>query len=1024
MNVLVEVLKTDLPAEVNVLACRMEAHGGEVVSNSSKLVLDGAPALPLLAFRFKKASTHAALVFTALNINQEIGSSLYPLTFNSRMVRLLGPLIPAAMAKRPHLTHITTKIPGSEIEKVVGRVWFRIAEYKPTKKPSPPDPNASWMKLDVVQNHFSQLQPTQPSSPNVTALVSRETEILSNAPVPDQTAILSVLFHSVTTKLPELTPGNLLSIACIGSTSDVKEVKIFGSGAGPMHTLSILKAVNVQCDTGTMLELHLASTDGTTLYFSAVCPLSDLLPFKNYNWEFNWRWLPGVTGFSPEESQGNLEPNLAVSVVCWPSLSDYPDYEGLEVFVEGVEFESNLSEVDLVLRCHLAELEERGTGTRRPLYGLCREREEDQDFNAAVIQYSSGNSEQPVTRPAYFFFPSQPNFSTDDSNQILFILYATSHNSCLWWQTESNSTAAIDLTEPLRQLLSQPDNQEGVRWEIASDVITNTSIDALTVHKITGILKWKAPNNKFLSTSTLSMMSRLPLLSDFQARLTGVTTPALDSDVVWKEAVARIGSDVLKLREEIKLLKKENKEYEEYIVNMEASIIVTASEQSKLQHFTKSDLIHKVLEISERLRVEMQASKTSQSKVRALQNKLIQKNDVESRYAELQAAHTAQQKFVRELQTKIAKYKKFIGTCKQQEAVINKLETLVTRDTRDPTGKEALDILTKENARLRAQLSNYQRSGADNWDISDEREKTFDTLKTELGKTQNRCRELEEEVAYLSKCPGVSNATYLGEKDKVEVLERRLEVAAIREQAVIEELKENAGKWAKDKVRQEIQMAELQRPPSGTRRRNRNENKLEKGTVVAAADSGSKLHSHHHHRRQSQTSTPSSASYHQPPPLMSPSMVASPGSRERRGSLPSSPSPISIATFQSTVATPTPTGSHTALHGQSRASVPVQPSHSHTPGYGQSVQASNSRTPGYVQTGQSRASGPLPTSHSRARSKVSNKLTSGRVQTSGQQAAASKRSSLSHSNEPLSPARVPMSTSRATQSHLTIRPKK
>lgn len=950
MNVELEVLKTDLPGGVDTLACKMEALGnGEIVSDSSRLSQGGFPTLPTLKFRFRKTSTHVGLLFRVLSGDKEQGSCMYPLTFNSRLIHQAEQLVPSARAKDPHLAYLSSKVPNLDLEKVVGRIWFKIKDLKVSTKQKQGEgskKDGDWRKLDGVKEQLS--CPSLPT-PNVAKLISREAELTSACPVPSQTAMVSIIYHSVTTKL-SLISGNISAIACIGSTLNTKEDALFHEGEGKVRTLPTLRTATLKC-TGTVLELYVIDSNNSTLLFSSSFPLANMLPFKHYNWEFNWRWLPGISGFCAKSSQGNLEPNVTVSVVCWPSVHDYSDFEGLEVYVDKVEFDSKYEKADLVLCCHLLGHEE----AKEPSKPIVRfqpegKREESSNFNMTVIQTTRSNGSQMIRSSAYYFFPSQPHFTAEPSaDQVVFILYAAPHDTDLWWHTDATATSSISLTKFLMQSMLQPENQNGVYWTLEPRDIANASVDSLTVRGMSGVFRWKRTKNRFLSHSTVSGMQMLPRLSDLQKPPSEALLHAAAHDErtdMWKEAVTKIGEDIIKLREENKVLKKHNQELEKYILEMEGSIIVTASDQKVLQQLSKNELIYKILEHSERLNTESRARKSLQSKVHKLQNSLIQLNDTESRYVELQGAHTAQQKLVREMQEKVAKYKKCLDTCKQQEAVIGKLEALLARDAGDQKTKELLDTLSKENLRLRTQLSK-SRAIENAGGISAEKDKTIEALREELFSVRRKCEDLEQEVAELSKQTGPHSPTYLSERDKVAELERKLEVATIREKAVMEELKQNANKWAKEKAKQEFEIAQLQR--SGNHQLQISLTTTKNETEEVSASRHQTSQSVQEHSRN-------------------PSMIASPGSRE----LPA-PSPLlkgQSATVRGDVPTPLPT--------------PITPHHSHsyaTPGKhghmtsGTSRHVTSNRS-GHVTSGhQASSNRPIPNRSGHGRSSTRSRTT-------------------------------------------------
>ena len=815
MNLEVEVVKTDLSGEANSLCCRIDALGsGEIASDSSDLMKDGRPHLPVFTFDFKNASTHVALLFSALgNGNQEVGSCLYPMTFNNKMARILGPLIPTKVAQKTHHVYLSIKSLGMGVDKVIGKVWFHIRDLTSPKQRKSGEMNGTWKNLAKSES--------VPAKPDIAELMSREADIVCAASVPSETATLSVVFHSVTTSRQALTSNDILTIACIEPEStEIKEDALFNEEEGSFRTMPSLRAIKLKCHgRNDTLQLHVADKREKNPFFSASCPLSDLTPFHQYNWEYNWRWVPGVGGFNPEHSRGNLEANVTISLAYWPSRSDFQGHEGLEVLVNGVKFNCQHEETDLVLTCELTGMSTEDTKSilsrsiRTPPYGKNHENYEMGDNNnnmkLAVIQYFSTLKES----SGYSFFSFDQNFNSRSGHQIVLSLFATSHNTDIWWHTDSASAATINLSYPLLRALLRPEYQNGVRWELSGNAITDASEKMLAVKKISGVLRWKRSSSEFLSQSITSRMPELPLLSevvvtelDLDAVFSGsqVASDKQTSDpcVLWREAMATMGKDIIRLREENEQLKIENRDYEKYVLDMEASVIVTAADQKMLLCLTKNDLIHRIVELSDRLSVEMEAKKAHQSKIHTLNNSLIKKQDIEASYVELQGAHAAQQNLVMNLQAKITKYKKYLDTCNKQDTVISQLEALVTRDVNDNTQREALDILGKENSELRAMLRKHHAHSIHGASIDTERYKTFESFRDELSKTKRMCHELERKVEKHERM----EFTVVGDKrDRVASLETKLEVAAARDRIIMDELKTSAVKWAKEKARYELE---------------------------------------------------------------------------------------------------------------------------------------------------------------------------------------------------------------------------
>ncbi len=826
MDFTVEVLETDLPAAADTISCALEALGNsEVLTQRAGLLEDGVPNLPVLKFRLKKGCSHVSLAFTASCEKQEdyylpqatssgkdIGYGLYPVTLYNPDKIQLGSLSPSNMTKKTHLVYLSkTREHGhaANVQEVVGKLSFKI-RFKTTKTFRRKE-KGSWLGLKSVERELSQQAPPEL---NLEEMVSRENSLSCNVPIPAADPKVSVIFHSVSTKISEVTSTDLLCIACIGTSAEARESAIFNKGEGPVHTLPALRPIRLRCTSeGGEVTIKVINIKEKSLVFSVSCPVAKLVPFQHYNWEYNWRCLLGPSGFNPAHSHSNSEANVTVSLVLWPSLSEHQDYEGLEVYINGVDFDKPNGRIDLVLCCELTH----GEGENDPP----AEAEEDGKFpnSCITVVKCSSSDDDAVISPGYFFFPGVPS---DEVHRINLSLYATPHNASPWWLTDSKASAVISLSKATTQVLLQPQNEEGIRWELANDALTNSSPDILMVKRASGLLRWKSKGTKFLSEDNIHKIPDLPLLSDIEvpdiSEISSVsqsdvsevlsTRPATeqvsnaDSDtalltrMMHESALAKLGKDILKLREENELLRRENQDFEKYILEMEASIIVTAADQAALQFLTKNDLIHKVVELSQRLSTEIETRKTFQSKVQRLQNTLIKKNVIESRYMELQEAHVSQQKLVRELQGKLTKYRKCADTCKQQEAVIGRLEALLENERTEWKERE-------EIARLRTPLKTpvLRRKQESAGSVQD--------LKYELLKAKRRYHDLDEELAARLRSGRVHSTTSSkdGEEDSVRKLEVKLKMAASKEKAMMQELKEKAT----EKLEYELELSRLKR---------------------------------------------------------------------------------------------------------------------------------------------------------------------------------------------------------------------
>ena len=900
MDLRVEVLETDLPAEVDTISCTAEALGNQdVITQRASLLEAGVPSLPVLKFRFKKGCSHLSLAFTATSskhghlqqspqsstsssttsIHEVVGYGLYPVTLYNPGKIKLGELDPSNAAKKTHLIHLTKAQTGvMDLQKMVGKLSFKIS-FK-TGRTFRYKGGGSWVDLDSVKQEFSRPAPLKPDLPE---LASKEHNLACNISVPGANPTVSVIFHSVATMMPDLTSSDLLCVAYIEELPEARENAIFNDGDGPIRTLPALKPIRLKCPgDGGELILNVANTKEKSLIFRTSCSLAKLVPFQHYNWEYNWRWLPGASGFNPAHSHFGLEANVAVSIVRLPSLSDYQAHEGLEILVNGVTFNRPYDGFDLVLCCQLRD----GQGADASTQAGDRK---FPDSNIVVVKCSCSDDDmcsEPIISPGYFFFPG---FSSEQAHQVDFALYITKHNSCPWWLTESKATAAINLTKATSQVLQKTEHEGGVRWELEDEVITNSSQDVLRVKKANGILRWKSTRVKFLSEESILGISDLPLLRDIEvpdvsrvidtlssgsAIINSLPTTGKSSapsstfllqGMMYETAMSKLGHDIMKLRRENELLRKENQDYEKSMLEMEASIIVTAADQMALQFLTKDDLIHRIVELSERLSTEVEARKTFQSKVRQLQNTMIEKNNIELRYFELQEAHVAQQRLIRELQTKVAKYRKCAETCQQQETVIRQLEALLEQDREKWKKNEEL-------AHLRTPVKTPTRQDRMKGNTG---RVTNQDLKYEVLKAKKRYQDLEDELAQrLRSGEAHSTTSSYCEGDRMEHLEKKLEEATTREKALMQELKEKAA----EREEYEHQVARLKERQSHSLKRLSAEHEASVSHSTRAASWRGRSRDHSAVTSSHSHDTPSAA-YHRRSQDPDPSQQHSPSSR-------------------------------------------------------------------------------------------------------------------------------------------------
>ena len=882
MDIVVEVLKVELKGTPSFeLLCKVETDTNDeilVESSSVDLSSDGAPPprakvtksktkvrieephLARFRFCFKNPSPVAALLFTAVRSGAsqssthqsssspaigtssgsteaegEIGQCFFPITFQPSSVINMGSLGLKAdeMAKQTQTGFLTKKLDGMNVNKVVGRIFFKVVNQKRLPKTSLLTSQSSYLDLKISKERYA--KPVK-SGPLVSDLAAQEkASSCRRTAMPGDNPVINVIFHCAASdqeeKLKDLHP-----IACLGTSTDVREDVFFKDDSGQeARVASILRPVSLRCSTGNdestkeVLEVHLSGGSPGKALFSAAHTVEMFYPFKHYNWEYNWRWLPGTQSSILEKFQSNnKESKVILSVVYVPKASDFTEYEGLEVLIQQLDLEAFAKDRNLIACVQLEEgdevvvsLGEKATATHNSPFKL---NISNHNFNIALMQFNNAGLEQDATSagsvtPAYFFFAINPFFrSKSRSHTLKFTLYSVDKSSpVVWWRDSKVASSSISLSQGLKAILPNPENREGVRCDLLKEEIAQPQ-EMPFIRGMTVLLRWKLKEMQFLSPSVENVLDKLPKIQDlvysqetsmYNVQCDDLHQPQQVYLDEYKTAITKMGIDILKLRQENEQLSKENKRLERHMLEMEASIIVTAADQRNLQPLSKADLIHRVVELSEHLTSERQSRKCYQDKVRILQNKLIEKNDVVSQHVRLQEAHEAQQKLVRELQSKVEKYRKCGETSRKQEAVINQLEALLALEAGDHREGNALSIISKENADLRATLKEYRDSDPDHRrSLLGDKEETIASLRKELEKMARQCQTLEEQLR--EKNSHVKSETFMEQTTRVYELEQKLMVAEARESTLMKELEENGRRWAKEKARYEVQLIELQ----------------------------------------------------------------------------------------------------------------------------------------------------------------------------------------------------------------------
>lgn len=855
MDIQVVVIKAEVKGTDHYdLQCQVETQDSQEIK-SSIINLSQAPRTewPIFKFRIKQQSLTAAFRFTVFDLSgvsdeavsemkpEEIGNCLFPLTFSSPNSKHLGPLAAeiSTRAKQVQVAYLTSKINGSDMQKVVGRVWFKVINQKPVPKRILKS-RVTWMDLSTVQVHLA--KPEKLPGPSVPDLIEKESQLLTTGSFLSDMPTISVIFHTVNShmKTSDMTP-----IACIGTNSTTREKSLFEEpeDGNKLYLLSILKPVTLVCtDNEHSIQLYLANTN--SVIFSSAHPMQMLMPFKQYNWEYTWRWMAGSGGLSPlHTSASSQEPSVITSLIYHPSASQYAKYEGLEFLVYSIELDSSVEDENVVLSVQFADLKSmsrsqtaataRSAADRIPpfKYSSVKVTTSNSSLNEEVFVETNmsvvkfGDSSSQDTTPAYFFYPINPFFRSKGKGVCLTLeLYASNNKQkrIPWWEAPNVSSSVLEISSAMTTVLTNPENSNGIYWELTGSDIEQSGPDNVA-KKFFGVVRWKKPKMKFLDENIESQLHVLRTFKDF-APVQGIQ-PGLLASILpeflgdkfeeesnnereesvsdYKAAMTKMGVDILQLREQNKILKRDNQRLEQHLEQMEMNVLYAVSDQASLQALTKADLIHKIIEQSQRLNTEVQARKNSQEKISALQNSLIVKNDVEGKFIQLQEAHSAQQKLVRDLQLKLEKYRRCADTCKQQEDVIVQLDSLLAQKAQDVRVKDAITLLSKENAMMRKSLRESKERSA-LLHPSHGQEQTVLALKADIAKLKTKCDDL---TAQLEESRRNCNKE-LCDQTKMFEADQKVKFAAARESTLVSELEESARIWAQEKARYEVKMAE------------------------------------------------------------------------------------------------------------------------------------------------------------------------------------------------------------------------
>lgn len=269
----------------------------------------------------------------------------------------------------------------------------------------------------------------------------------------------------------------------------------------------------------------------------------------------------------------------------------------------------------------------------------------------------------------------------------------------------------------------------------------------------TGHTKYPAP------TGHATRNTRIP--TDLDQTSMSVMDQQMREIENYRQAVTRMGADILTLRTTIRELEGNNSKLRIDLSNYnDATRLIVDS--AELDGLAKPELASRYAALKQKLASQTAELKSYKDKVQRLQNDLIKKNDKEKDYLRMSHAHASQQELLQRLQEKINKVRRLEETCKKQERVIEKMERILEKQ-RDKShsskdvNSEANAALTEENKRLRQQMDDMReqlnRAGKGG---SEDLEKL--ELYQALERAEGRIMSLEKQLAENSRQWGKERA--------------------------------------------------------------------------------------------------------------------------------------------------------------------------------------------------------------------------------------------------------------------------
>ena len=817
-----------------------ETHEGSVsVAQPPTGTFSSAHNQPKFAFSFASNPAQISLLFVAMSSRLEPVSSLP--TREQELGRCEGTLATVASEKSQTLL-LSQQISGTGIERFVGKLKYTV--------------------------HLCSAAGT-----DLASIMADETKRACASILPSDSPFVCVVFHYAYTTVDQT--QELVGVARIGARNDIRTDTILQSGARggrpePLRHISLLKPVRLSSQECECLELHVVDSRSGAVLFSASRALNRLAPFKPVHYMYDRQSFhnPAHTTGVPPDTRA---PRISVSVVYTPSLSEFKQFEGLEVAVCEINLPTAMQYCrDVVLGVQLVQKDSKkkipslgsGSPSQPPFQALAKKgkaaSDMDHDYHVSVIRYRGNDLTSTIK--SYLFFPFVL-FTKKLGVYLMFHVYGSS-GSQLWWNTDNCASMQLEISETeLTQLqggeipwnvtnkdLSQPCSISGImRWKLkqmpfltesmltealSTPVLPPDTSSQTDIHQVYSypLNETESQESVFLRPKHEVQSPQRALLSEhfdpasLQKTLEGLATPTQNADTTsrgdqedtdvlshmtkFESTFQQMASDYRTLRRENQRLQADNEQLLLQMAQLKSVVTVSPREQSALQLLSESELILKIGSLQQSLAAEERAHERCQKRFMAVQSDLNERQGLETQYVELQEAHTAQQKLVKLLRGKVEKYHKCSDVCRKQEAVITQLESLLIKQAEGhPSARDDAISLLSKE---NAQLRALQQQSHTSRDGGRQQAALLEKEQT--------IRSLKSELSQLvSRCQqleqeklhGVRNENKREFETKVFELEQKLLVAEAKLSAQTNQLQENAEQWMLEKAHYEVQLADF-----------------------------------------------------------------------------------------------------------------------------------------------------------------------------------------------------------------------